>query len=174
MPSRRSALCCVAAGVLALLPTDGPAFGAATPPPDQQEFCALVGQWRASAAVPDPVLRQHAIQSAGAAAITYIEQHRGIDWIGTIGRISVAGGGNAAGELEVCPSAWAGGLSPEGGLDSDTWAEPETHVFDRLHAAKEGQKAEIRAALLGVYDKHADFPAKIWLRARLIDLTVLP
>jgi hypothetical protein len=173
MLCRRSALRCAAAGILALALAQAPAFGA-TPPPDQQEFCTLVGQWRASAAVPDPAQHQHAVQAAGAAAIAFVEQHRGIDWVGTIGRLRVAEHGDAAGEVEVCPSAWVGGLSPEGGLDSDTWAEPETHVFNRLHAAKQGQQAEIRAALIGVYDKHADFPAKIWLRARLIDLTVLP
>jgi len=174
MLRRRSARRCAAACLLALALAQAPAFGATAPPPDQQEFCALVGQWRAAAAVPDPAQRQHASQSAGAAAMTFVERHRGIDWVGAVGRISVSEKGNAAGEVEVCPSVWVGGLSPEGGLDSDTWAEPETHVFARLHAAKQGQKAEIRAALLGVYEKHADFPTKIWLRARLIDLTVLP
>lgn len=143
---------------------------AASPPPvDQVEFCTLVARLRAA-----PPGDAKALAAARAEAEGFIVRHRGIDWIGPVGRIIVSETGKAAGEIEVCPSSWVGGLSPDGVLDSDTWAEPQTRIFNLWRAAKPGQTMEFRAALLGIYDTRTDFPAKIWMRARIVDLSPVP
>jgi len=170
MHSRLPAI--AAAGALLLL--SAPGFGATPPPKDQQDFCALVERARAAAAVPDPTAKQHALDAVRAEAVSFIQQHRGIDWVGPAGRIIVSETGKEAGEIEACPSSWVGGLSPEGGLDSDSWAEPETRLFNQLRDLKPGQPVEIRAALLGIWDERPDFPAKIWVRARIVDISPLP
>jgi hypothetical protein len=170
MRSRFPAIAAAAAFML----LQGPGLAATPPAKDQQDFCALVEQARAAAATPDPAARQRALAASRAETEAFIEQHRGIDWVGPLGRIIVSQTGKAAGEVEACPSVWVGGLSPEGGLDSDTWAEPETRLFNRWQEMKPGRPVGFRAALLGVYDKNSEFPAKIWMRARIVDVSPLP
>jgi hypothetical protein len=167
-----SRMLATAAAAFLLLAASG--FAATPPPKDQQDFCALIERARAAAATRDPAARQHVIEAARAEAEAFIRQHRGIDWVGPAGRVSVSESGKEAGEIEACPSSWVGGLSPEGGLDSDSWAEPGTRLFNQLHDLKPGRPVEIRAALLGLYDQRPDFPAKIWVRARIVDASPLP
>jgi len=154
--------------VMALL-LQGASAGAPPPPVDQVEFCALLARLRAA-----PAGDAKAVAAARTEVEGFIAQHRGIDWTGPVGRIIFSETGKAAGEVEVCPSSWIGGLSPDGVLDSDTWAEPETHLFNLWRATKQGQTVEFRAALLGIYDERPDFPAKIWVRARIVDLPPAP
>ena len=162
----------VLATLLALGQT--PAGAAPVPAADQQEFCALAEKLRASVAAADDSGREPALQAARAAIEGFIVQHRGIDWTGTIGRIVISEKNKAGGEVEACPSVWVGGASPEGGLDSETWAEPQTRLYNRWREMTQGKPVEFRAALLGVYDRAAEFPAKIWLRARLVDVSPQP
>ncbi len=160
----------VLAALFAVLP--GP-VGAA-PAADQQEFCALAEKLRADVAAAGQAGREPALQAARIAVEGYIVQHRGIDWTGTVGRIVFSEKNKAGGEVEICPSVWVGGVSPEGGLDSESWAEPETRLYNRWRQVTQGKPVEFRAALLGVYDRAADFPAKIWLRARVVDVSPQP
>ena len=161
----------VLAALLAGVQTPG--WAASVPPPDQQEFCALVEHQRAAVGAAGEAGRAQALQAARGAVEGFIVQHRGIDWTGTVGRIVISEKNKAGGEVESCPSVWVGGVSPEGGLDSETWAEPETRLYNRWRQMTQGKPAEFRAALLGVYDRAADFPAKIWLRARVVDVSPL-
>jgi hypothetical protein len=142
---------------------------ASPPAVDQAEFCALLARLRAP-----PPGDAKAVAAARTEVEGFIAQHRGIDWTGPVGRVIFSETGKAAGEVEVCPSGWVGGLSPDGALDSDTWAEPETRLFNLWRAAKQGQTVELRAALLGIYDARPDFPAKIWVRARIVDISPAP
>jgi hypothetical protein len=147
-----------------------PAQAAPVPAADQQEFCALAEQLRASvAAAGEP-----ALQAARSAVEGFIVQHRGIDWTGAVGRVVISEKRKAGGEVEVCPSVWVGGVSPEGGVDSETWAEPDTRLYNRWREMTQGKTVEFRAALLGVYDRAAEFPARIWLRARIVDVSPQP
>jgi hypothetical protein len=150
------------------------ASAAPAPAPDQQEFCALAEKLRASVTAAGESGREAALQAARSAVEGFIVAHRGIDWSGTVGRIVFSEKNKAGGEVEACPAVWVGGVSPEGGVDSETWAEPETRLYNRWRGMTQGNAVEFRAALLGVYDRAADFPAKIRLRARIVDVSPQP
>jgi hypothetical protein len=165
-PPRMLAIALAATLLLAAAQTPA---ASGSPPTDQQEFCALVARLRQSAPAD-----AKALQAARSEAETFIMQHRGVEWVGPVGRVIFSQSGKAAGEIEACPSSWVGGLSPDGALDSDTWAEPETMVFNRWRAAKPGETMTFHAALLGIYDSRSDFPAKIWVRARIVDIAPAP
>ena len=161
--------------ILALLVlVQTPAGAASVPAPDQQQFCALADKLRADVAAAGAAGRDTALQAARSAVEGFIVQHRGIDWTGTVGRIVFSEKNKAGGEVEVCPASVVGGVSPEGGLDSESWAEPETRLYNQWHQMTQGKPVEFRAALLGVYDRAADFPAKILLRARIVDVSPQP
>jgi len=160
--------------LLLLTLLQAPVSAAPVPAADQQEFCALAQKMRTDVAAAGEAGRAAALQAARTAVEGFIVQHRGIDWTGTVGRIVFSEKNKAGGEVEACPGAWVGGVSPEGGVDSDTWAEPETRLYNRWREVTQGKPVEFRAALLGVYDQHPDFPAKIWLRARIVDVSPQP
>ncbi|MEI9984955.1 MAG: hypothetical protein WDN69_18160 [Aliidongia sp.] len=156
---------------IAFIWTQTPILAAPALPKDQQDFCALVDRIRIAATGPGAA---HALPAARTEIETFIVQHRGIDWFGAAGRVVISEKNKAGSEVEACPAVWVGGVSPEGGLDSDTWAEPETHLYNVLREVTQGKSVEFRAALLGVYDARPDFPAKIWVRARIVDLSPQP
>jgi hypothetical protein len=162
----------VLATLLALV--QAPAGAALAPAADQQEFCALSEKLRASVAAAGDSGREAALQAARSAVEGFIVQHRGIDWTGAVGRIVISEKNKAGGEVEACPSVWVGGVSPEGGVDSESWAEPQTRLYNSWRGMTQGNAVEFRAALLGVYDRVAEFPAKIWLRARIVDVSPQP
>jgi hypothetical protein len=158
--------------LLALLALgQNPARAEPVPAADQQELCALAQKLRADIAAAGEAGRPAALQVARGTIEGFVVQHRSIDWTGPVGRIVISAKNNAGGEIEACPSVWVGGVSPEGGLDSESWAEPGTRLANRWHQVTQGQPVEFRAGVLGVYDQHPDFPAKIWLRARIVDVS---
>jgi hypothetical protein len=138
---------------------------------DQAAFCSVVAGDRArlKALGPGPT-RDTAVKAAGAEIDLWVKTHRSINWVGTVGRITPSQGGRLAGEVEVCPSVWVGGLTPDNILDSETWAEPETHVFNQLHRLKTGDRAEVRGILYGAWIDRPDFPDKIWVRAKIVGI----
>jgi hypothetical protein len=136
---------------------------AAPLPPDQAEFCTLIERLRATT--------QAAVEAAQREIAAFIMAHRGVDWVGTLDQVISSAADHAAVDVETCPAAWVGGVSPEGTLDSDSWAESGTKLFNELRAAKPGETVEFRAALLGFYATRPDFPIKLWVRARLVDLS---
>jgi hypothetical protein len=157
-----------------LLLVQASGLAATVPAPDQGEFCVLAEKLRTDIGAAGEAGRTAALQSARSAIEGFIVLHRGIDWTGTVGRIVISEANKAGGEIEACPSVWVGGVSPEGGLDSDTWAEPGTRLYNRWREMTQGKPVEFRAALLGVYDRASDFPAKIRLRARIVDVSPQP
>jgi hypothetical protein len=170
MPHRiRNALLLLATIAAADPGTD--AAAAPPMPPDQQEFCALIERLRATSRAADEAARQIAVEAARREIEAFIAGHRGIDWVGKLDRVISSSADRAAVDVETCPAAWVGGVSPEGTLDSDSWADSGTRLFNELQAAMPGETVEFRAALLGFYATRPDFPMKLWVRARLVDLS---
>jgi len=149
----------------------GTARAADPPLADQAAFCALAASARAKLRGLDPgPTRDAAVKAAGADIDLWVKTHRSVDWVGTVGRVTPSQGGRIAGEVEVCPSLWVGGLTPDNMLDSETWAEPETHVFNQLHRLKAGDRVEVRAILYGAWIDRPEFPDRIWVRAKIVGI----